>query len=54
MASIIMQEARILAAILNHLPCNSPSMHRGVELAGRDCPKSDNIRRHCSQNSLKR
>ena len=45
MASTIMQEARILATISYHLPCNLPSVHRGIDIAGRDCPKSDKIRR---------
>ena len=53
MASTIMQEARVLAPISYHLPCSLPSVHRDIDLAGRDCPKSDKIRRHCSQNSLK-
>ena len=53
MASTFMQEARILATISYHLPCNLPSLHRDIELAGRACPESDKIRRHCSQNSLK-
>ena len=52
MASTIMQEARVLAPISYHLPCNLLSGHRDIDLTGRDCPKSDKIRRHCSQNSL--
>ena len=53
MASTFMQEARIPATISYHLPCNLPSLHRDIELAGRACPESDKIRRHGSQNSLK-
>ena len=53
MGSTIMREARILATFPCHLPCNLPLVHRDIEIAGRDCPKSDKIRRHCSQNSLK-
>ena len=54
MASTIMQGARILLTMLYHLPCRLPYVHRDTELTGGDCPESDKIRRHGSQNSLKR